>query len=352
MSTFTRGEVLDCATRKAPSIWFPAVKANSGADVFVERLVAGLQAAGVEAEITWFAHAYELAPFLLGLHRPPAGANIIHSNAACAFAFTGWGLPVVATEHHYVLDRDFDPCKTALQRAYHRLWIGPWTHRSYRMSTALTAVSQFTAQAVARARPGTVLRPIPNWLDYRRFSPDPAPRHREGVFKLLFVGNPSRRKGGDVVEQLAGRLGPGFEIICTAGLRGGRVHHSDNIRVLGRLSQDELVETYRDCDAVLVPSRYEGFGYAALEAMACAKPVVGFRSGAIAEVVGSEAGGLLCDIDDIDGLEARCRSLAEDRALAERIGTAGRERALLNFGMERAIPAYLALYDELLRRSA
>jgi starch synthase len=352
MANLAHGQSRDLAARKAPYIWFPAVKAGSGADVFVERLVAGLHAAGVEAEITWFAHSYELAPFLLKLHRPPAGANIIHSNAACAFAFTGWGLPVVATEHHYVLDPDFDPYKTVLQRAYHRLWIGPWTHRSYRTSTALTAVSQFTANAVTRSHPSAAPAVIPHWLDYQLFSPMDAPVRQAGPFRLLFVGNFSRRKGGDVVEELARRLGDDFEIACTAGLRGGRSQAPTGIRVLGQLSRLELVEAYRSCDAVLVPSRYEGFGYAALEAMACSKPVVGFRSGAIAEVLDDAGSELLVEIDDIDRLEACCRLLAKDRALVEHAGAEGRRRAVGCYSQENAIAAYVDLYDSLLNPKA
>lgn len=338
------------------SVWFPSIRAHSGADIFVERLANALQRAGVNVVVTWFSHAYELAPFALALTRPPDGVNVIHSNAACAFAFVHWGLPVVATEHHYVLDVAFRPYKSLFQHIYHQLWIGPWTHLSYRSCSALTAISHFTADVIERHCPGVQARVIPHWLDYYQFSPcasgsdggDEGYALSSVPVRLLFIGNLSRRKGGDVVAELARRLGSDFEISCTGGLRnraaeGGRVHN------LGRLPQWELIEALRACDGVLVPSRYEGFGYAALEAMACEKPVIGFRCGGVQEVVGKEVDNFLVDIDDIDALEACCRQLKTERvAAARRLGRRGRARALSVYSEDRAVRSYIEIYRSLL----
>ena len=332
------------------TIWLPAVRAGSGADVFTERLAVALGSRGLHAIITWFPHWTELAPDARRFATPPAGVDIIHVNSAYAFAFKRKGIPLVITEHHYILDPAYRPYKSLAQQIYHRILIGRCLRRSYAVSDAITTDSRFTADVLSRVLGVTVTKTIPLWVDYAVFSPASGTRGTEGQrhFRLLYVGNASKRKGADVIPLLAQRLGAGFEIRCTAGLRARRQGaERDNITLLGRLTQDQLIREYRDCDAVLVPSRYEGFGYSALEAMACAKPVVGFRCGAIEEVVVEDETALLCDIDDLDTLEQNCRRLARDQAAVHAFGSAGRKRAVSVFSESRAIDRYLDLYRSL-----
>lgn len=330
------------------AVWFPSIAAGSGSDVYVERLAQGLRERGVQAEITWFPHRYEFAPALMARAKPPAGTTLIHANSNSGFPFRRAGLPLVVTEHHYVLDPAYRPYKSLAQELYHRLWIGPCLRRSYAAADAIVTPSRFTAGVLQAAFPALAPQAIPNWLDADRFAPGPdLPGERTAPpFRLLFVGNASRRKGADMVLALAQRLGSDFEILCTAGLRGEGGLVAANIRVLGRLSEDGLVAAYRQADAVLVTSRYEGFGYSALEAMACARPVVGFRCGAIAEVVEEGRTALLADIDDLDALESHCRALAASPDRCRALGQAGRARALACFGKQAAIDAYLRLYAE------
>lgn len=333
-----------------PAVWFPTIRAGSGADVYVERLAQALRERGVAAEITWFPHRYEFAPGRMAAVAPPPGTTVIHTNSNCGYPFRHSGLPLVITEHHYMLDPGYRPYKSLAQAAYHRLWVGPCLWRSYRAADAIVTPSRFTDGVLRRAFPRLATTVIPHWLDYGLFVPGPA-RAPGRPFRLFFVGNASRRKGADAVVALAGRLGPDFEIVCTSGLRRDGGLAAGNIRILGRLSEVGLVQAYQECDAVLIPSRYEGFGYSALEAMACARPVVAFRSGAIAEVVEEGRTALLADIDDVDALAAHCRALAASPALCRELGEAGRRRALDCFGKEVAIDAYLRLYGEVMARA-
>ncbi len=77
---------------------------------------------------------------------------------------------------------------------------------------------------------------------------------------------------------------------------------------------------YAGAEALLFPSRYEGFGLPPLEAMACGTPVIASRVASLPEIVGE--GGLLCDPDDAagmaDGLLALLTDAATRAALAER----------------------------------
>lgn len=329
-------------------VWMPTIRGYSGGDVFVDRLAAGLRERGVTVTVEWFDRRYEFAPGLLSRRRPPAGATVIHANGLDGFAFRNDGLPLVVTEHHYVLDPGYRPYKSFVQDVYHRLVTGRASLRSMRAADVLTTHSQFVASTASAACPGVEPVVIPLWVDLAQFSPGLESSRPDGPLRLFFVGNTSRRKGFDAAVALARRMGHAVQIICTGGLRGGADRGlPDNIRFVGRLSAEGLVDAYRQCDAALVPSRYEGFGYAALEGMACGKPVLGFACGSVEEIVETGTSGFLVAVDDLDGLQRHAVELATDGSLRERMGKAARARAAQVFTAERGIDAYMDVYKRL-----
>jgi glycosyltransferase involved in cell wall biosynthesis len=91
------------------------------------------------------------------------------------------------------------------------------------------------------------------------------------------------------------------------------------------VADDELRLIYAGAVALLMPSRWEGFGLPALEAMACGTPVVGADIPALREVVGTA--GLLCGTDDVAGFGALLRRLLEDDELRLDLSRRGRERS-------------------------
>jgi glycosyltransferase involved in cell wall biosynthesis len=81
------------------------------------------------------------------------------------------------------------------------------------------------------------------------------------------------------------------EIFATAESLG--LASTERVRFLGRVPDDELPLWYNVADVFTYPSRYEGFGLPALEAMSCATPVVVSNTAALPEVVGD--GGILLE---------------------------------------------------------
>ena len=332
-------------------IWLPVVRAGSGSDVFVQRLAAGLRRSGHDPVVQWFPHRYELMPWRLAKVPAPEGTDLIHTGSWQAFAFKRAGLPLVVTEHHYVEHPAFAPYRGIAQAIYHRLFIGRCLRQSYHCADAIVAVSQHTAQAMT-ARLGRRVDFIYNWIDAERYSATSSQVLREEgdhKFRLLFVGNPSRRKGSDILPELALMLGNAFEIRTLGGLR--RDFHSRhtpaNLVALERVAPDDMPAVYGLVDAVLVPARYEAFGYVALEAMACGLPVIGFDSTGTREICVNGETALLCPVEDLDALARNCLKLASDRALARHLGMAGHSRARAHFDENTAISSYLAIYRSL-----
>lgn len=334
-------------THRPLRVWLPAVRAGSGADVFVERLAQGLERWGHEPIVQWFPHRYELTPWMLQNIQPPTGTDIVHANTWQGFAFKRQGIPLIATEHHDVEDPNFGRFRSKLQTFYHRTIIRACLRRSYLTADDLVAVSQYAAR-VMQARLGRHITYVHNWVDTEQF----IPRQSSSLatqpmkpFRLLFVGNPSIWKGADVLPELAKMLGSDFEIRCLGGLRKHITFVArPNVVVLERVSTEQMPRIYHGADAALVTSRYEAFGYVALEAMACGLPVLGFDSTGTSEVCVNGQTALLVPVNDLHSLATQCRALAADRQLAIRLGNAGRARAIRHFNETSGVANYLALY--------
>jgi glycogen synthase len=143
---------------------------------------------------------------------------------------------------------------------------------------------------------------------------------------LVVVGG--RRDGDD--EQVATVGGSPLE---------GRV------AFVGEVSDAELVGLYRGADCLLHLSKGEGFGLPALEAMACATPVVAAAVDSLPEVVGDA--GVLCAPDDIDGTARAIIELLRSERRRDELGAAGLARASL-FTWERCAELTVAAYEQAL----
>jgi D-inositol-3-phosphate glycosyltransferase len=88
-----------------------------------------------------------------------------------------------------------------------------------------------------------------------------------------------------------------------------------------------LPDYYAAADVFVMPSHYESFGLAALEAMACAVPVVASRVGGLTYTIEDERSGLLVPPDQPPALAARLERLLTDSALRERLQAGALQRA-------------------------
>ncbi len=101
-----------------------------------------------------------------------------------------------------------------------------------------------------------------------------------------------------------------------------------NVRFLGAQSQDRLPLFYAASDIVTMPSHYELFGMAALEGLACGRPVVATNAGGPAYIVQDGVSGLLTPPDNPSALAERLEQLFANDALRASMGMAAREQAV------------------------
>jgi len=182
------------------------------------------------------------------------------------------------------------------------LWF--WYRLPVRRVAALTVISQFTRDEVLRytgCNPA-IVHVIPDPVP-KDFVPFPKEFNAEQPI-LLQVGTGEHNKNlCRVAEALRGtpcRL----DIIGRLTDRQRLVLESNSILYTNQwaLSDEEVVERYRQCDMVVLASTYEGFGMPIIEANATGRPVVTSNIGPMPEVAGSAA----CLVDPFD-----CASIRE-----------------------------------------
>lgn len=341
-------------TTKQPAIWFPAVRCGTGTDVFTQTLAQGLRQRGIRAEITWLPHRAEYAPWTVPAPTPPEWATVAHVNTWLHPRFIPGHLPVVATLHHSIHDPALRPYKGWLRAAYHRWWIAPIERGVLRRAQFVVAVSRFVANMARQTLCNVPMDVIYNGIDIERFQMGDRCRGPGTPFRLLYVGSWMKRKGVDLLAPIMRELGENFELFYT----GGPVTAVEksamplNMHDIGRLSGDAVADVMRDADALLFPSRSEGFGLVVAEAMACGLPVIAAAGTVMDEVICSGTTGILCSRDDIHCFAASARSLASDHHLHKRMQREARLLAHAQFSSEAMLSAYLGLYRTMLESQA
>lgn len=337
-----------------PAILFLTVRTGTGTDVFTERLVAGLQARGLRAEITWLPLRAEYAPWTVPVPAPPSWANVCHINSWLHPRFIPGDLRVLATLHHSIHDPALRPYKGWLRAAYHRFWIAPIERRVLYRADQAVAVSRFVADMAQRTLCDVPMQVIYNGIDTTLFYPGNRVRQPGAVFRLLYVGAWKQLKGVDLLVPIMRVLGEGFELQYTGGSAAEKDKPGmpSNMHDIGRLTTPQVIDAMSNADAFLFPSRSEGLPLVVIEAMACGLPVIGTRDTAVAEVVADGYTGLLCRSDETADFVRAARHLATDTQLGERMRAAACRHVADNFSFDAMMDSYVHLYRQLTEQKA
>jgi len=329
------------------AVWFPTVRTNTGTDVFTERLVNGLNQRGIRAEITWLPLRAEYAPWSVLIPKPPAWARIAHVNTWLHSRFLPRRIPVIATVHHSIHDPAVQPYKGLTRSAYHRWWIAPNERRVMHRAKLVIAVSHFAANIARQALADVPIEVIHNGINIDKFRPPTGPRNAHRPFRLLYVGNWSTLKGVELLAPIMTELGTDFELRYTRGTpnKSADTCMPSNTHDIGRLrNEDEVAHAMRKADALLLPSRSEGFGLVAAEAMACGLPPIATQGSSLMEIIEDGVTGSLCEQDNIQSFVDAVRSLAENQKHWKKLSREGRRLASQQYDLNGMVDAYVSSY--------
>jgi N-acetyl-alpha-D-glucosaminyl L-malate synthase BshA len=231
----------------------------------------------------------------------------------------------------------------------------PITQYTIEQSDAVTSISEDlrreTLEVFQIKRP---IQVIPNFVNCDLYKPPIEPH--EGRPRLLHISNfRAVKRVTDCVRVLAEvrkeidaelwMAGDGPEQ-SSAEFTAHELGVHPHVHFLGK--QDQIHRLIPQCDVLLLPSRQESFGLAALEAMACGVVPVATRVGGLPEVVVHGETGFLEAVGDYVGQAARVLQLLSDPGLRARMSRQAVERASKVFCSTKIIPRYEALYREVI----
>jgi glycosyltransferase involved in cell wall biosynthesis len=193
-----------------------------------------------------------------------------------------------------------------------------------RRADAVRALSPFTARLVEDATGRPAAGSFAAFSDLEAFTERP-PLPLPDSASVLYVGALEAAKG---IETLAAawRLLPG-ERLVVAG-RGSLAPVVERLAVerVGEVEPEEVAARMDAATVIVVPSLTEGLGRVILESFARRRGVVASATGGIEDLVTDGVEGLLVPPGDPEALAAALARVLADRALAERLGSAARER--------------------------
>ena len=270
-----------------------------------------------------------------------ARCDLFHATSFSVPAF--WKGPLVVTLHdvnHLALPENYGPGR----RPYYRLVVGPRA----KSAQAVLTVSEFSRREIAKylELPEEKIRVIPPGVDQRYRPPSRQEldsfrqKRRLPAQYFAVVGNSKKHKNLKLIANLATELPAPVVLLAGAGAKK-RLGFPPGTVEISCLPEEEMPTFYGGAVALLLPSRYEGFGLPALEAMACECPVVAARGSSLPELI-ADAGILLSPDEPMGWIEAESRLFAQPQ-LRRQLGELGRSRSR-PFSWQRCAEQVLAVY--------
>ncbi len=280
---------------------------------------------------------------------------IPHASAAYMakqiIAKTGRNIPVITTLHGTDItlvgrDKTYEPVVTF----------------SINESDAITAVSQnLKDETYSSFKITKEIEVIYNFVDISRYNKKPFDAFRKVIAhnneKILVHASNFRsiKRVKDVVrifaeinKQIPSKLlmvGDGPDRPVAENLAKQLDVH-DDVRFVGK--QDQMEDILLAADLFLLPSEYESFGLAALEAMAAKVPVISSNAGGLPEVNIHGVTGYMADIGDVDTMSEYAINLLGDEVLLAQMKINAYEQAL-KFDISNIVPVYEKLYSRFCR---
>jgi glycosyltransferase involved in cell wall biosynthesis len=145
----------------------------------------------------------------------------------------------------------------------------------------------------------------PYGVNLGAFSPTPRPDSARPI-RFLFLGSLCARKGCPLLLKAWSSIDSGSAELWMAGPVSAQnkriIPHLRNLRVIGKVPHYQLPDLMRQCDVLVLPSYFEGFGLVLLEAMAAGMPIIGSDATGAPDLISDGVEGYVVKAGDCEAL--------------------------------------------------
>lgn len=297
--------------------------------------------------------------------------DVVHDNQTLGYGMNSIakaGLPLIATIHHPCsVDRvvEIANAPNLRQKIGKRRWYGftRMQGRVARKMTSIVTVSSNSASDIVRDYKvdPDVMRIVPIGVDTTTFRPPSAPRVPGRLVAVSSSDSPI--KGVKVLLEAVAKLSTGHDVelvVVGQPKPDGPVARAvkdlnlaGTVRFVSGLTDDGIAELLASAEIAVVPSLYEGFSIPAVEAMACATPLVATSGGALPEVVGTDGrSAVLVQPGDAAELADALGALLDDDERRHSIGAVGRSRVETSYTWRRVAESMVEVYRDAIEKKA
>jgi len=338
IGTTIRGQLRELVSRKADLVLLGnAAAIHRSIPAFAGRIIA--------FDASLYSIREQIAFPSPGIHQ----LHIPHYNAPIKY------LQKCSVTVHDLIHLQSDEFKLPIYRMYAKFMLG----RIAQMSPCIFTVSETTRSHFLRLFPAARRKTFTtlNGIDHSIFKPAKQSEVKSFRAKydlpesfLLAVGIGKKHKNLDfILSGLARFWREGYTTPLVLGGTNGRIPDyarlpfrenavRKNVILLPHLPESELPTLYTSARALVVPSRLEGFGLPALEAMACGSPVISSSAGSLPEVCGDAA--LYFDPYDVESFLGTLKRFDSERGLVNKLAARGIKRAQ-SFNWKRNVDAMM-----------
>jgi glycosyltransferase involved in cell wall biosynthesis len=268
--------------------------------------------------------------------------------AACGARLAGKAIPLVTTEHS---------TENRRRKRWYR-GIDQWMYGQYQR---IASISPATTANLVKWLPEIQDKVVecPNGINFDAFA-SASTSGKQALFSVpenipvaLCVANLGFQKGHDTLLRAVSLVPSVVLVLAGDGLLSGQLHALANdlgiasrVQFLGK--RMDVPQLLKAADLYVQPSRVDGFGIAALEAMAAGMPVIVSDAAGLAQVIGGA--GLVFPIGDAEQLAQSITRLLSDASLRERLACSAQQRAR-RFGLDKTLDSYERLYREVVEQA-
>ena len=332
-----------------------AVGTATGIGEYVTGLIRGLRAHGIDVAQL---QAPNLDPWrfdrrvlwdqvLLPAAVRRSGADVVHCASGTMPLFSN--RPTVVTVHDVAWFRTQEHA-----RLYARYYFGPFSLARYRRARQIVVDSEFSRTELLQ------FVSTPFWrvtVVYPGVADDYCTLVRKPDREpfILTVGTVEPRKNLAVVIRALRDIPGGIKLVVAGPATpyqdqckqlAEKVGVSDRIEWRGYVAREDLLDLFARATALVMPSKYEGFGYGAAQALCAAVPLVASNSSSLPEIVGGQAPTL--DPDEAPLWSGALNAILADREKAQARADAIRHGAVTRFAWRSSIARICNVYESAL----